>query len=137
MLFFVLAPEKCDSFSHSAGFCLVHGCWLNHSCVLRTWKKTLEHVPCGDTVLWSLLWEYRVPNSMTRAVQPLYDQCQSLVCISCSKSDLFVVRVGRSFVTDSVYIFLLTEFLGKAKMLRGSGLWISALLLCFFHRMWF
>jgi len=55
-------------------------------------EKGFDRVPRG--VLWGVLREYGAPDPLIRAVQSLYDRCQSLVCIASSKSDVFPVRVG-------------------------------------------
>jgi hypothetical protein len=55
-------------------------------------EKAFDRVPRG--ILWGVLREYGVSDSLIRAVRSLYDRCQSLVRISGNKSDLFPVRVG-------------------------------------------
>jgi len=55
-------------------------------------EKAFDRVPRG--LMWGVLREYGVPDSLIGAVRSLYDRCQSLVRIAGSKSNLFPVRVG-------------------------------------------
>ncbi|KAK3524961.1 hypothetical protein QTP86_011742 [Hemibagrus guttatus] len=55
-------------------------------------EKAFDRVPCG--ILWEVLWEYGVRDSLLRAVRSLYNWSRSLVCIASCKSDLFPVHVG-------------------------------------------
>ncbi|TWW56221.1 hypothetical protein D4764_08G0002080 [Takifugu flavidus] len=55
-------------------------------------EKAFDRVPRG--VLWEVFQDYGVPGPLIWAVCSLNDQCQSLVRIAVSKSNLFPVRVG-------------------------------------------
>ena len=55
-------------------------------------EKAFDRVPRG--LMWGVLREYGVLDSLIGAVRFLYDQCQSLVRFAGSKSNLFPVRVG-------------------------------------------
>ncbi|KAK3535605.1 hypothetical protein QTP70_017246, partial [Hemibagrus guttatus] len=62
-----------------------------HMCFVDL-EKAFDRVPRG--ILWEVLWEYRVPGPLLRAVRSLYNRSRSLVCIASCKSDLFPVHVG-------------------------------------------
>jgi len=55
-------------------------------------EKAFDRVPRG--VLWGVLRQYVVLDPLIGVVRSLCDQCQSLVCIAGSKSDVFPVSVG-------------------------------------------
>ncbi|KAK3520514.1 hypothetical protein QTP70_024128 [Hemibagrus guttatus] len=62
-----------------------------HMCFVDL-EKAFDRVPRG--ILWEVLWEYGVSGPLLRAVQSLYNQSRSLICIASCKSDLFPVHVG-------------------------------------------
>lgn len=62
-----------------------------HMCFVDL-EKAFDRVPRG--ILWGVLREYGVSDSLIRAVRSLYDRCRSLVRIAGSKSNSFPVRVG-------------------------------------------
>ena len=55
-------------------------------------EKAYDRVPWET--LWEVLREYGVRGSLLRAIQSLYTQNRSCVCVLGSKSDFFLVRVG-------------------------------------------
>ena len=45
-------------------------------------------------VLMGIMREYRVPGSLLQAIQSLYDQSKSCVCMLGTKTSLFPVTIG-------------------------------------------
>lgn len=62
-----------------------------HMCFVDL-EKAFDRVLRG--VLWGVLREYGVSDSLIRAFRSLYDRCRSLVRIAGGKSNSFPVRVG-------------------------------------------
>ncbi|KAK3520692.1 hypothetical protein QTP70_030558, partial [Hemibagrus guttatus] len=62
-----------------------------HMCFVDL-EKAFDCVP--RSILWEVLWKYRVHGPLLRAVRSLYNRSRSLVRIASCKSDLFPVHVG-------------------------------------------
>ena len=85
-------PGLWTSSTPSAGSWRVHGSSPNQSTLFVDLEKVFDSVPWG--LMWGVVREYGVPDSLIGAVRSLYDRFQSLVRIAGSKSNLFPMRVG-------------------------------------------
>ncbi|KAL1267733.1 hypothetical protein QQF64_033096 [Cirrhinus molitorella] len=94
-------------------------------------EKAFDRVP--RSILWGVLWEYRIRGTLLRAVRSLYDRSRSLVRIAGRKSDLFPVHIElRQGCSLSPVLFIIfIEFLGATRGRRGSGSGTTGFHLCY------
>ncbi|KAL7881154.1 hypothetical protein SRHO_G00034080 [Serrasalmus rhombeus] len=100
-------------------------------CVLDTRVKrgaelSTDHHLVG--ILWEVLREYGVHGSLLRAIQALYKQSWSLVCMAGSKSDSFPVRDGlRQGCSLSPILFIIFMDRISRRSQGMEGVWFGDL----------